>query len=128
MAPARPLRIKTFAGFMPAISAMFVALLAIGVLAGWAFDIEFLKSLLHPNRIGMNPMTAVLMLLSAVGLWMLREESPARPVRVAAAAIFAIVLVAALLRIFDLLGLIAFSIDQVLFKSRLEGNTMSPNT
>ncbi|HZN66656.1 MAG TPA: hypothetical protein VFB66_15305, partial [Tepidisphaeraceae bacterium] len=37
------------------------AVVAMGamVLVGWALDVEFLKSFLHPNRVAMNPLTAV---------------------------------------------------------------------
>src|SRR6187549_2480748 len=59
--------------FPPLIAAL-VALVAALVLVGWALDVEVLKSLMHPERIAMNPMTATGFFLCALAIWMLREE------------------------------------------------------
>ncbi|HZN68806.1 MAG TPA: ATP-binding protein [Tepidisphaeraceae bacterium] len=54
------------------------AVVAMGamVLVGWALDVEFLKSFLHPNRVAMNPLTAVCFILTGTALWLSRRGEP----------------------------------------------------
>jgi signal transduction histidine kinase/CheY-like chemotaxis protein/HPt (histidine-containing phosphotransfer) domain-containing protein len=52
------------------VAAGFVAVLAGLVLVGWQFNMEALKSLLHPNRVAMNPLTAVGFVCSGAALWL----------------------------------------------------------
>ena len=48
------------------------------VLAGWVWDVELLKSFLHPERVAMNPLTAVCFVFCAASLLLQRtpEKSP----------------------------------------------------
>lgn len=51
-------------------------LTGVSVLAGWAFDVEGLKSA-FPGLIAMNPLTAVCFVLSALALALLHDEAVA---------------------------------------------------
>lgn len=105
-----------------------VALIAALVLIGWATDVELLKSLMHPERVAMNPATALSFLLCAVGLWALRDE-PAPPTRRHAAQLCAAAVTAiAAWRLFGYAADLPDGIDQLLFRSQLSGNVMAPNT
>ena len=44
---------------IPTIAAVVVASVGVLVLVGWTLHVEVLKSLLHPERIAMNPVTAL---------------------------------------------------------------------
>lgn len=52
-------------------------LFAFAALAGWQFDIAFLRSVI-PGRSTMNPTTAVALLLLATGLWLARRTQSSR--------------------------------------------------
>jgi two-component system, sensor histidine kinase and response regulator len=104
-----------------------VAAIALFVLVGWQLDSELLKSLLHAERVAMNPLTAICFLLGAASLWLL--QSPARDRRRALGS--GVGAVVALLGAITLAGkslswLPAF--DRVLFPARLGENVMAPNT
>ena len=66
---------RAFAG----VAAACVACLSLIVLAGWALDVEVLKSFLHPDPVAMNPLTAVAFLLCAASLWLQRNEPAPGP-------------------------------------------------
>lgn len=113
----------------PPILAIAVALVALLALAGWTWDVEVLKSLLHPGHVAMNPATAIAFLLCAVALWALREDRPRTPAsRACAVACAALVLAIAGCRLGAYAGLWHFRFDVVLFPARLHGNVMAPNT
>jgi two-component system, sensor histidine kinase and response regulator len=100
------------------------------VLAGWHFEVEFLKSLLHPGGVAMNPLTAVLFLLSgvAVGLLVWAEPDPG-PVRTrAGTALGAAVAALAFLTLLDNVLPWLPAVDAMLFRSELGENRMAPNT
>ena len=100
-------------------------------LVGWALHIDALKSGL-PGRVAMNPLTALGFLLAAASLWLLeaeREGSERRPWRWRAARIGAAGVAA--IGIATLLGYVLgtnIGLDQLLFRARLGGNRIAPNT
>ena len=65
----------------PPIAATLVASIGALVIVGWALDIEVLKSLLHPERTAMNPVTALSFILCAAALWVIRDEPAPRAQR-----------------------------------------------
>jgi signal transduction histidine kinase len=114
------------------ISARVFALVAVGgaglVLVGWVLNINRLKSVL-PDLVAMNPATAVAFILAGTAVWLeTRDDPPQRLIRLLGTlvATIGIVKLSAVA-----LGLPS-SIDQVLFRSRLEHeaipNRMAPNT
>ncbi|QOV91865.1 PAS domain-containing sensor histidine kinase [Humisphaera borealis] len=98
------------------------------VLVGWVFENELLKSLLHPARIAMNPLSAVAFILSAVAALLLAAPAEAAHRRRLLIDIMAaLVLAIGLVQTAASAGL-PLVLDQVLFRSRLDGNVMAPNT
>src|SRR6516165_2595650 len=69
------------------------------VLVGWQFDIEVLKTLLHPLRTAMNPVSAVSFILASISLWTQRRESAAAVWRVVGLACAMAVITIAVLRL-----------------------------
>ena len=101
------------------------------VLIGWWLDVEALKSML-PRRVAMNPLTALGFLLAAASLRPPEQGAPVsvrgtwirRAVRIGAAGVVAIGAVTAIgYAIGTSLGL-----DQVMFRTRLGGSRIAPNT
>jgi PAS domain S-box-containing protein len=117
---------------IPRACAAIVASVGALVLAGWALEIESFKRI-APGLVAMNPATAILFVLSAAALFLLREPSP-RLSRIAARALGAVV---ALVGLSKALGY-AFGFDpgfdQFLFRDALNAadnpvpNRMAPNT
>lgn len=112
----------------PPIAAAVVALIAALVLVGWALDVELLKSLMHPERIAMNPATALSFLLCAAALWALRDEPPSALGRRIARICGGVVALVAASRLLGYALDWTGGADQILFAARLDGNVMSPNT
>ena len=112
----------------PFVTSAIVAAVGVLVLVGWQFDVEFLKSLLHPGRIAMNPATALCFILLAVAVWMVGAyPTPPRRMMIARA----LALVVALVALARICGYVAggdFLVDRLLFRSKLDGNVMAPNT
>jgi two-component system, sensor histidine kinase and response regulator len=104
-----------------------VATIALLVLVGWQFDSELLKSLLHPARVAMNPLTAVSFLLSAAALWLVLPEAPHRG-HAAGAAIGAVVAAAAAVTLAGKSLTALPALDRLLFTAKLGDNVMAPNT
>gem|GEM_PF-2548915 len=94
---------------------VFIALAGAAVLAGWALDIQTLKSVL-PGFISMKANTALCFVLTGVSLWLSQERYsgsrvPRLAARLAALAVFA----AGTLVFFEYLTGRDFGIDQLLF-------------
>jgi signal transduction histidine kinase len=108
--------------------AVVVALMGTAALVGWTFGIETLRSFLHPNRIAMNPMTAVGFVLCGVALWLERPATAAHWRTLAARVMAGVVMFIAAARLIDYYGPIhlPFAIDRLLFPAT--ANTMAPNT
>jgi PAS domain S-box-containing protein len=126
--PPRQLRIRTAVTYVPAIASAIVILAGLLVLIGWWRNQEFLKSLLAPGHIAMNPATAVAFILCAVSLWLIREESAPNTNRRIAKSLAAIAIAIIVARFADMAFGPYFHVDRLLFHSELRANVMSPNT
>ena len=124
---------------LPKAASAGVVLVSLLVLAGWAFNIEFLKRVI-PDAVTMNPMTAVAFILSSAGLWLSRADvsDASRLVRIRRTA-FLCAATVALIGLVRLLGYAAgwdVGLDRLLFASKLATaggdpnilNRMAPNT
>jgi PAS domain S-box-containing protein len=111
-----------------------IAAILIGssALLGWALDSSTLKSLL-PERVAMNPATAVCFILSGLSLWLFQENRPGLGRRIAFGCAALVALVGGLKLIGYPLGW-NFGADQWLFPAKLGEaggdlpNRMAPNT
>ncbi len=128
MMQTRQLRFRKVVLVTPAVAAILVALLAALALIGWQFNIEFLKSWLHPGRVAMNPLTAIALLCGAAGLWLTRKESAPRASRITARIFAAATIFIAVARLTAYWTQSHVAIDQFIFGSQLADNVMSPNT
>ncbi len=90
--PAVVFRPRAIASRVSGVAAFVVCLIGTSVLAGWAFDIEGLKSFRLPGLIVMIPNTAVTFVLAGVALWLRRGDyrQPSRLARVAGGAVLAV--------------------------------------
>jgi PAS domain S-box-containing protein len=120
-------RLWRMVGLAPLLASALVTASGVLVLIGWAFDIELLKSILHPDHIAMNPATALCFILCGVALFFLRREIRSDTMQVAqGCAVFIIVV-----GMFRLVGYWQdweFGPDRVLFLDKLGNNVMAPNT
>ena len=95
------------------------------VLLGWWLDVAVLTRIL-PGRVAMNPLTALTFMLAAVSLWL---SLPSKSVQGRAARVMA-----ALVTAIGAVTLAGYTIganvglDQALFRHRLGGNRIAPNT
>ncbi len=110
------------------IAPVIVIAMAVLVLVGWQFDVELLKSLLHPARVAMNPLTAIAFILSAAGLWLLERAEPNDPRHVVGSGLGLAVALIGTIRLLGYYNGWNLPLDEVLFASRLDGNVMAPNT
>ncbi|MEX0652810.1 MAG: CHASE3 domain-containing protein [Phycisphaeraceae bacterium] len=120
-------------------AAALVAAVAVAVLIGWQFDVEWLKRML-PSLVAMNPATTVAFLLAGASLWLLTGLEPTPRARRIAIALAGAVALLGLLKLLAYLGGWDIVIDRLLYASRLdEGgpvtstgvtvpNRMAPNT
>ncbi len=102
------------------------ALTGLIALAGWALDVEQLKSVL-PGLIAMNPLTAICFILSAVALWLRACGQLGRQQRLGSVLGAAVALVGGLKLGSYLFGF-DIPIDRWLFAGSLGTNRMAPNT
>src|SRR5206468_10747599 len=102
------------------LAGLTVVALGVLVLFGWALDIRFLTCL-APGCLAMNPVAAVALVLSGVGLWLVaRRQRSAGPKGDTLGIILAtaITLLGAA-RLAQYVGAFHFRIDQLLFASKL---------
>lgn len=121
-------RLKRVMAILPWPCALIVFVIPVLVLIGWATNDELLKSLMHPDRVAMNPLTAILLALSATALCagMRNEGSPrSRAIMTVGGATLVII---ACVRLITYIGWWKLRPDIVLFNDRLAGNVMAPNT
>ena len=123
-----PLRLVAVLRTVPLVACAVAAACGALVLAGWTFDIELLKSLVHPNRIAMNPATAVCFILGSASLWFLRRGTISARERIAAVALALAIVVVGLTRLVGYALDWEFGLDQLLWRSSIGGNVMAPNT
>jgi|GEM_PF-3934393 len=106
--------------------------IAIGcsALFGWIFDNATLKGIV-PGLIAMNPMTAILFVLSAISLFLWRKGQTSQTARLYARLTAALVLLIAVIKFFSFFG-VDLKIDQLFFTEALNRmtpvNRMAPNT
>ncbi|MEK6985315.1 MAG: ATP-binding protein [Candidatus Thermoplasmatota archaeon] len=110
-------------------AALINALSGISVLAGWAFDVQFLKSI-FPGIVNMNPVTACSFILAgtALALFTLGSAAAKRASRLAAAVILAL----GALRLATYMGAPDLGQDHWLFSAKVLAvpghNAIAPNT
>ncbi len=113
-------------------TAWFSVVFGLLVLIGWAFGIESIKRV-FPGMVAMNPMTSVLFVLLGVSLIGKESQRGAR-MNTLATLLGVTVVVAAALKIFELLSGMHLGIDTWLFSKDLATtlqplpNRMAPNT
>src|SRR5687768_4186989 len=95
---------------------------------GWLANIEFLKSLLHPQRVAMNPATAMCFIFAAVALFLLRREPIPPAAKLAAQTLALVIALVGLARILAYAAGWEFRVDQFMFQSKIGSNVMAPNT
>ncbi|MGH7565762.1 MAG: response regulator [Gemmatimonadota bacterium] len=96
-------------------SSALVALVGLVVLLGWGFDVDLLKGGLRGGT-AMNPTTALALILAAGALWTRNRGAAALVVG---------------LGVITLAGFAVghnYGVDQLVFRARLEGNRIAPNT
>jgi signal transduction histidine kinase/DNA-binding NarL/FixJ family response regulator len=106
-------------------SSVFVVLVGSGVVCGWLFDHEVLKRGVV-SHVAMNPLTAVLLILAAGALWLERHHG-ARTAWTVRGVACLLVGVGALTLAGYALGRNP-GLDQLVFRARLDGNRVAPNT
>jgi signal transduction histidine kinase len=133
IAPFQPRLVARFRSF-PAMACLFVGVVSGLVLAGWMFNVEGLKTILYPNPVAMNPLTATSFLLCAVSLWLKPKEEPFvrdRAWRISLVCAAAVVLFATIVLMWQMGGWDTH-IDEWMFRSQLAvrpmHNRMAPNT
>ncbi len=113
------------------VTGALVALAGCLVLGGWLLDSPVLKSLI-PGLVAMNPITAATFVLAAVSLWWSAAEPGDRLGSVwRRRAAFAAAALVALVGALTLVGYLSGTdprVDQLLFRSKLAGNRIAPNT
>jgi two-component system, sensor histidine kinase and response regulator len=117
--------------WIPQGASFLVILVGCLVFAGWLLDVGLLKSVL-PGRVAMNPLTALCFFLSALSLWLLRQEDSDPRLRRLGMACAVVVALAALIKLSGYLSGQHLGIDQLLFREKLDQSTppnrMAPNT
>jgi len=103
------------------------------VLAGWAFDLDTLRSVL-PGLVAMNPATALTFVAAGLSLWLFDAGLADRRSRHIGLALACVVGLVALSKLVAIVTGWDLGIDQLLFHDKLAGsgqtlpNRMAPNT
>lgn len=127
---ANPEFVASLAAFSRGCS-LFVVLVGLVVLVGWGFHLEPLKSG-FPAHVATNPTTALVLILAAVTLWIQLgawRDSSASPLMGPAVRTAAVVVVA--VGATTLCGYVLgqnLGLDEIIFRTRLGGNRIAPNT
>ncbi|MDB5320573.1 MAG: zraS 11 [Phycisphaerales bacterium] len=129
MSAAADPRLAAIARSLARLASLFVASAALLALIGWAGNWEPLKSIL-PGLIPMNPLSALAFVMSAAALWILCgiEAGPGWRARQFTNVIALAILFVGLQRLVCDLMKWPLALDEWLFRSRLDGNRMAPNT
>src|SRR5262245_58987346 len=114
------------------IASFIVMAVGLVALVGWVFNVEFLKNLLHPSRVPMNPATAITFILSAASLWLLRAERSERGYLIGNLCALLVVVVGFLILVSYVFQW-NVHLDRWLFREKLDvpghfANRMAPNT
>jgi two-component system, sensor histidine kinase and response regulator len=118
---------------VPRAAALGAGLLGLIVLFGWLVGSELLTTFGHPNRVAMNPLTAVLFLATAAALWLRNDRRAAagigpgtsRNARRAATVLALFVVASACV---SLLGDILPAVPRITFTAAAGSSRMAPNT
>jgi two-component system, sensor histidine kinase and response regulator len=108
-----------------AIAAGTVCLVGCLVLTGWAFDLEIVKRV-FPHSVAMNPLTAIGFFLAGLSLALWIPEQDRRTQRTAQ-AIGGLVTLLGLLKLSDLALAHGWSLDDILFREKLNADLLFPN-
>jgi signal transduction histidine kinase/CheY-like chemotaxis protein/HPt (histidine-containing phosphotransfer) domain-containing protein len=112
-------------------SSVFVMLVGLVVLLGWGLDVGHLKGGL-PGQTAMNPTTAIALIVAGGALWMEHRMRRGGSVSVSnGAAIRAAAILIVLVGMITLAGYAIgqnLGVDQVVFRDRLGGNRIAPNS
>ena len=110
---------------------VLVGIVCLSVLVGWAGDIERLKSG-SPAYVATNPVTALLLMLAAVALSLQHKAwSGSSTSMVVRRAVRAVAIVIAGAGAVTLAGYVFgqnLGLDEIVFRARLAGNRIAPNT
>jgi PAS domain S-box-containing protein len=114
--PATQDRLHARACFLARLSSAVILFSGMMVLAGWALDIQFLKSI-SPNYIAMKANTAICFVLTGFGLWLLTGKKSGEKInRMGLFLCSAGVLSLGLISTFEYLFAWDAGIDQLIFK------------
>ena len=104
-----------------------LGVLAAGSLAliGWQFELPLFKRVLQPDRVALNPTTALCFVIS--GMALLLERPGYRSRRRLGMALGVVVALLAILKLASYDGGWEWSIDRLLYADRLAGSHMSPH-
>jgi PAS domain S-box-containing protein len=102
-----------------------VIAIALLVLCGWQCNLFILKSI-WPEYIAMNPLTAINLILIAIGILMINKDSVKSSI---ISKIIALVVIALMLLVFaNIFSFTNFKADKILFNTSLKDNQMSVST
>jgi len=125
-------RLTSVASHLPGWCGGLMIALGLTTLAGWAFDVSVLRSLL-PGAVSMNPWTALLFVAAGAAITFLRE--PSRPsFRNVAAALAGSITLFAIVKLIGIASGRDFGLDRTMFRALLDAtpglppNRMAPNT
>jgi two-component system, sensor histidine kinase and response regulator len=110
---------------------VFVVLVGLLVLVGWALDLEVLKRGI-PRHVATNPLTAAILILAAGTLWLQHKawRDPSTP-RLIGPAVQAAAVAITAVGMLTLCGYVLgrnLGLDEIAFRGRLAGNRIAPNT
>src|SRR6187402_3028879 len=100
---------------------ILVVLLAVTVLAGWLFDIDFLKRPLHIKA--MNPVSAVCFGCFGFAFWMFVSSGANRFTLLIAQVLIAVVVITGLIKLFMIAGGPDLQIDSLIFRDSMYNDT-----
>ncbi|MBI4971692.1 MAG: response regulator [Candidatus Omnitrophica bacterium] len=108
------------------ILSLCIILLGILVLVGWSINYETLKRI-SLELVAMNPLTAIAFVISGTSVLLLSCESNSIFHRLGW-VLASVTMTIGLLRLFEYMIPFGFRVDQILFREKLAGNVMAPNT
>jgi PAS domain S-box-containing protein len=114
-------RLLNTLGLFLKVNTAVVVFAALFILAGWHFDIDQLKYLLPLSQV-INPLTAVGFILSGIVVMIMENSRPKRNAKRIARVLSLLVIAIGLTKIFEYLGYVEFSIDQLLFEKEIKAS------
>jgi PAS domain S-box-containing protein len=116
---------------VPVAASVIVFAIGLLTLAGWIFEIDFLKRII-PGYVFMNPTTSIAFIVSSVTLMLIQKKDARLSVFVQVCA--GILTLVGLAKLCAIVGVFDIGIDRILFQDNLfdsvtgEPNRMAPNT